>query len=483
MPGLRKTTTFAAALILSAAALSASAADESRVDLLRLFNSRLAENPRRFAEAARRVEAGAEKDLVLNQFAIAVIAGEAGFPQDLRSSLGGETIARYHANRSKIEYAAKNKGNAFAWYLLSLDAADETERMTCLRKAAAANNEQALNELGVRLVAAARADLTSALDGLRKIRESGSGDDESLSEAQKTVNAKRRALASAQRQAAGYFRRAADKSDSNGCCNYGTALFYGYGVARDQLRALDFLRQAARDGHPQAMSLVGECYRNGVGGQVDFTAALASFKQSAELGNASGLLNYGLALLRGEGVEADPVAALPLLKSAAERRLPQGMFEYGKCLLDGKGFTSKDERGLAGEELERVRKENTDALAARRREAAAWFYHCATDFLHAQAMERLATCLLEGLGVEKNERAAVYWYHRAAVGYDDAASMRRLAQCAEAGLGGVRRSHEDALWWLTRAKAAEGDRSAKVWFLQHDPQKFDCVQRMIGGAK
>ncbi len=483
MPQLKNSMRAAASVAAAfAMALTVLGADESRDDLLRLFNSRLAENPKRFATAARRVAKGAEKGLVLNQFAIAIVADDAFFPADLRASIPDGTMESYFANRTKIEFAAKNKRNAFAWYLLSLAATNDTERVECLGKAVSANNDQALNELGVHMINVARADLARALEDLRRRQESNS-DEEEVEVARREAESKRLALESAQRHAAGYFRRAADKSDSNGCYNFGAALYYGYGVKQDRMRAMEFLKQAAKDGQPQAMSLLGECYRNGVAGTPDLTAALASFKQSADLGNASGQLNYGLAVLRGEGVEANPAAALPLLKAAADKRLAEGMFEYGKCLLEGVGFEEKSENGLVGDELARVRAENADARARRQREAAAWFYHCAVDHHYSPAMERLATCLFEGLGVEKDERLAVYWYHRAAIGYDDIPSMRRLAQCAELGLGGVRKSHEDALWWLTKAKAAEGVRCARVWLAQHKPHRFDRLRQLTGGSR
>ena len=466
-----KKTLFALAAAI-AASVALHAAEDSKDLLLQLFNARLAENPRRFAEAAREVADDAQGGMALQQFAIALVADWPDMPADVLEDLPEETLARYRANRSKIELAAKNRGNPFAWYMLALDAKDHADAIRCLRKAVERNNEQALNELGIRLVTSANAALGAAYDELNRLAESGAGAEALKAARGKAASAKNR-FAAAQREATGYFRRAADKADANGCYNYGMSLLKGRGCKPDTARGLEFLRLAAKDGQPQAMSAVGECYRDGVGCARDPVAAAASFKQSCDLGNPNGQLGYALALLVGDGVEADQKAAVALLRKAADRWIVEAMRIYAKCLLDGVGFDVEKTDGLVSPELDEALERNKSAAAKRDHEAVAWLNHCASVLYDAPSMTLLADCMRDGRGVDRREAAAVYWYYRAAMGHGYAPAMVKLAECCEDGLGGLVKSHEDALWWRTKARAVEGDRMARIWLSSHEPGRFD----------
>ncbi len=386
--------------------------------------------------------------------------------------------------------------------------------------AVAARRSQTPNDKGLELVAAARRNLSAALENLRRAQEQEAAPDEIRRLRHLTV-ARRRELRRAYERASGYFLAASDRNDADGCYNLGLCYLEGNGVVRDEARAVrlferavdthaqefDFdpaeevesARREQRDipparaqaiaGYAAALNQLGECLREGVGCTKDVEAATARFLKSASLGNSRGEYNYGLAQL-AESVGAPDAGSLPpsvtngvaYLKRAALKRLPEAMDAYAKCLMDGTGFQPRVANTLLGESEQEIAAVNEAAMEKRRHEAVAWWFNCATEHQYPAAMIKLATCFRDGLGVEKRASAAVYWFYRAAMDYDDVTAMREMARCCEEGLGGLdayggaARRHFNANWWKTRARATEGDRLARIWLNGHEPDLFDRLK-------
>ncbi len=332
------------------------AAPKSAQAILELLNSRNSGSMKGYAEAAEVVAADAALGKPLQQFVIALVADEKSVPAVAR--LTPEKRKEYlDSSREKIKALAEKRGNALAWYLLSLENNDEK----MLQRAADGDNVQALNAWG-------------SLMAYKTARDR----DMTPQEREKVY-----------KRCFDYFRRAANQDDANGLYNLGSCYAQGLGCEKDEIKAFNCFKRAAQAGHPEALNNLGACYREGMSVARDPAAATRYFKKSADLGNAFGELNYAFALSRGEGVEQDEKEALEYFRRAATQGNGAALNAYAMCYFHGKGV--KKDEARAFELLE---------LAAQRG--------------IAQAMENLAVFYDRGLaGIEKDEEKALVWKVRA----------------------------------------------------------------------
>lgn len=346
------------------------AAKDSSNAIARLLNSRAAGSPRAYTEAARIVARDAAAGHPLQQFVLALVSEDAGFPPEAK--IDPEVRKRYlNQSRQKIRLLAESKGNALAWYLLSL----EENNLTYLKRAAEGGNVQALNAWGT-------ITLTQALQN--------TGVD---------TNDVSKILV----KSFGYFKAAAEQGDANGEYNLGMCYLHGYGCARDQDLAFNCFRTSALAGHPEAINNIGGFYRDGVVVEKNLEQAAKWFKKSADFGNAYGQLNYALALQRGEGVPRDREAALAIFKAAAEQGHAEAMNAYGMCFYTGDGV------------------EKSPA------EAVHWFRQSA-KLGFPPAMDNLASCYKLGLGVRGDEKESTVWKVRAMAARGDRNAAAWLTQ-------------------------------------------------------
>ena len=369
----RITRTFAVVLSAAAAAFAA-VADEtqesSTTAIVRLLNSRAAGSPKDYARAVETVAADAAKGLPLQQFVIAVISRDAEVPAKFRLT---ETKRKEYLSmsRGRIRALAEEKGNALAWYLLSLEAND----MKYLKRAADGENIQALNAYGT----------ITLVDALRNPNIE-------TNELNKVLSKSREC-----------FKKAADLGDPNGLYNLGMCYMHGYGCQIDQDLALKSFRTSAEAGHPEAINNMGGFFRDGIVVSRNPEAAVQWFERSANLGNSYGQLNFGLALQRGEGIEKDEARAATLFRDAATQGNAEAMNAYGMCFYSGTGV-EKDE------------------IAAVR-----WF-RASAERGCSQAMENLATCYDKGFGVRKDVNEGTIWKVRAMAARGDRNAAAWLKQ-------------------------------------------------------
>jgi TPR repeat protein len=121
------------------------------------------------------------------------------------------------------------------------------------------------------------------------------------------------------KQAADWFRVAAEQGDVKGQYNLG--LFYneGKGVPQDYNQAAEWFHKAAEQGLAQAQHSLGQMYQQGQGVPKDPAQAVVWFGKAAEQGYASAQTSLGLAYRDGLGVKKDPAQAkLWLGKAAAQ---------------------------------------------------------------------------------------------------------------------------------------------------------------------
>lgn len=364
---LTRTAVLFAALALLPAAFGA---DKNANAIIRLLNSRAAGSIASYAEAARIVAADAKKGRPLQQFVIGLVAEDPLLPADLRIS--AEERKRFlDLSRDKIRLLAESRGNALAWYLLSL----ENNNMTYLKRAADGNNVQALNALGTIRLTSAVADGDLDHDKAAALVAEGFG----------------------------CFRKAAETGDANGFYNLGMCYMNGYGCEPDRERAFDCFRKAAESGHPQAINNIGGFYRDGIVVEPNLEIAAKWFARSAQMGDPYGKFNHAMAMLRGEGMEKNVEAGIEALKEAAAAGSAEAMCAYGQCLYSGEG----------------VRKDQRAAMMWYRRSAALGY---------AQAMDNISVCYSLGAGVDEDSSLSAVWKIRARAARGDRNAVAWLIQ-------------------------------------------------------
>ena len=175
-----------------------------------------------------------------------------------------------------------------------------------------------------------------------------------------------------------------------------------YAANRQLPEAAGAYRKAADKGSTSAMVELGVLLANGTGVAADEAQARALFQRAAQAGNPRGATN--LAALSGSGASAsDPVQARALLQQAAGSNSAEAEFELGVMLANGTGGP-KDDVG-----------------------ARALFAKAAAQN-HAAALEWLGAFEEAGRGGPKDKDAAKADYERAvALGDDNAkAGLERL---------------------------------------------------------
>ena len=402
---MKKFVFFAAVLAGSAVAFSQELIEE-------FLAARFAENPVRYERAAKAMVAEAAEGKPLHQFLLAAVSDEQSYPVTQRIS--AELQAEYlKTNRRRIAAIAEQKDNPLALYILFL----ENDNISYLKKAAEGDCVYALNELAMRM-----------MDDARK-RNFAAGTSDIL------------------RKAFWYFSRAAEKNDASGYFNRGKCYMNGHGCKASNAEAFSDLSRASELNHPGAKNLLGEMYRDGISVEKNLQTAEEYFAASAKTGNPYGCYNHAMMILSSKAQNSDPSEAVKLLEKAAKARYPQAMDEYGKCLYNSIGIDA--------------------SVTNNHHQAVVWWYNAATEEKYAPAMVSLAKAFLEGKGVEKNELVAISWFEKAA--YEGLpAAMVALAECHEKGRGNFTPSRYNANWWRTCARAAEGDRNAKVWLGSHN---------------
>jgi len=328
---------------------------EDRSALARLLNARAGTSPKVCASAAEKVRAEADAGGALQQYAIAILAADAGAPQ--AAKIGEkQRKAWLESSRVRVREMAEKENNPMAWFLLSLGEND----MQALERAAAGGSVQALNAWGNALV------------------------EQALQSVSTNVADKTETMA----KGFGCFKQAAAKKDANAFYNLGMCYMSGYGCEGDAGRAFQCFRAAAEAGHPEAINNIGGFYRDGIVVPTNAVLSVRWFKKSADLGNAYGQLNYALAMQRGDGEKRDEAAAAKLIKEACDQGCAEAMDAYGMCFHSGIGV----ERDVG--------------------EALRWFQKSA-EAGFPPAMDNLAECYDRGEGTERDILKAAEWKMRA----------------------------------------------------------------------
>jgi TPR repeat protein len=98
-------------------------------------------------------------------------------------------------------------------------------------------------------------------------------------------------IAQDSKEAAKWFRAAAEQGDVTAQLNLGLAYAKGQGVNRDFNESIKWFRLSAAQGNPVAQDSMGVSYRGGLGVPMDYVHAFMWFTLAAAQGNAAAVAN------------------------------------------------------------------------------------------------------------------------------------------------------------------------------------------------
>ena len=218
--------------------------------------------------------------------------------------------------------------------------------------------------------------------GLRKI--SGSGE----------------SVVHAHRQAAEWFRKAAEQGHAGAQGALGAMYHVGQGVALDHRRAALWFRRVAEQGYAHAQFVLGLMYTSGEGVAENHPQAALWYRKAAEQGHADAQCALGSVYGMGQGVALDYVQAALWYRKAAEQGQADAQNNLGTMFGIGRG------------------------VAEDHRQAALW-YRKAAEQGHAAAQYNLAGSYANGDGVPQDTVQAYAWLNLAAAqGFTEAVSER-----------------------------------------------------------
>jgi len=111
------------------------------------------------------------------------------------------------------------------------------------------------------------------------------------------------------RQAAKWWKLAAEQGFADAQNNLGLIYAEGRGVTQSHIEAAKWYRLAAEQGYPIAQSNLGAVYGQGLGVKQDWTESTKWYRLAAEQGDPLGQSNLGVAYANAQGVKRDFVQA------------------------------------------------------------------------------------------------------------------------------------------------------------------------------
>jgi TPR repeat protein len=121
----------------------------------------------------------------------------------------------------------------------------------------------------------------------------------------------------------------ANAGDANAQFNIGVLYDNGQGVAQDYKQAAAWYRKAAEQGRAEAQLNLGVMYARGDGVPKDYAEAVRWSRKAADQGNAGAQYNLGQDYIFGTGVPKDETKAVFWYRKAAEQGEAKAQFELG----------------------------------------------------------------------------------------------------------------------------------------------------------
>jgi len=253
------------------------------------------------------------------------------------------------------------------------------------------------------------------------------------------------------------------------CYKRGEDYYFGRGVPIDYRQAAEWYRRAAEQGHTDALFSLGVIYENGTGVPQDYRQAVEWHRRAAELGHARAQNSLGFKYDKGRGVPQDAEEAARWYRKSAQQGNVTAQHNLGLCYDNGQGVTQDytqafewyskaAQQGYAGSQNNLgLLYENGRSVPQDYKLAAQWYREAAQQG-DAHAQNNYGLLCENGQGTPRSWMQAVEWYRKAA-GQGNARAQYHLGTMYERGRG-VPRDRDKALEWYRRA-AEQGNAQAK----------------------
>lgn len=192
-----------------------------------------------------------------------------------------------------------------------------------------------------------------------------------------------------EKEAARWFRLAADSGHAEAQRNLAFAHLHGRGIPKNEVEGIRRLRIAAEWGDTPARRQLGYHYATGSGVPKDEQEAVHWFRLAADQGDYFAQYNLAFAYANGLGVTTNQLEAVRWYQLAADQGMPQAQCELGLIY----------ERGL-GVPVDYAKSVYWNRLAAEKK--------------YAEACSNLGWLYENGLGVPQDLGQAQHWYEEAA---------------------------------------------------------------------
>ena len=192
-----------------------------------------------------------------------------------------------------------------------------------------------------------------------------------------------------EKEAAYWFRLAADGGNAEAQRNLAFAIFHGRGVAKNDAEGIRRLRRAADCADAPAQRQLGYHYATGDGVPVDEKEAVRWFRLAADQRDVFAQYNLAFAYANGRGVPTDQSEAAHWYQLAAEQGMPEAQCALGLAYEHGLGVPVDYEKSVHWNRL-------------------------AAEQAHAESCSNLGWLYENGLGVTQDLEQAQHWYEIAA---------------------------------------------------------------------
>lgn len=143
----------------------------------------------------------------------------------------------------------------------------------------------------------------------------------------------------AHRQAAKWFRKAAEQGHAGAQGALGAMYHVGQGVALDHRRAALWFRRVAEQGYAHAQFVLGLMYTSGEGVAENHSQAALWYRKAAEQGHADAQNNLGTMFGIGRGVAEDHRQAAQWYRKAAEQGHAAAQYNLAGSYANGDGVS------------------------------------------------------------------------------------------------------------------------------------------------
>jgi TPR repeat protein len=234
-----------------------------------------------------------------------------------------------------------------------------------------------------------------------------------------------------------------DAGDAGAQLALGRAYQDGNGVPKNEELAATWYRKAAEQGNAAAQNNLGIMYRTGSGVEKSKEEAVNWYRKAVRQDYASAMFNLGTAYYNGDGVRSDEFRAYDWFLLAQEAG--------SSSAADAVKRTSEEiGQKASSDALLEVggMREKGDEVPQNLAEAAKW-YRRAADQKDPRAMLKLASLLVNGVGVPKDYVQAFQLCHSAAKEY--APGQYCVGLLYQRGLGVQQDAAEAAKWYQKSA--------------------------------